>query len=485
MTKHFDFDSLQLNPFIDGKRVSLSNAELLATYDPAEGSALCDIPVSDEHVVSEAVHSAKQALKGAWPKVTPAERSRMLFRVAQLIRKDATRLATLESLDSGKPLREAKGDIETSARYFEYYAGIADKLQGNTIPLGPDFVSFTLHEPVGVTAHIIPWNFPLVTTARGLAPALATGCTAIVKPAEQTPLTALVLADILMEAGIPPGVVNIICGPGELTGARLVQHPDVAHITFTGSVDTGKAVMRAAAAHVASVTMELGGKSPVVVLADANMEEALTGTLKAAFTNAGQVCSAGSRLIVEKTCADAFLTQLLQRIGKFNVGRGLDDPDIGPLISSEQLQRVSRLVSESVAGGAETLTGGNAKKPAGLNGWFYEPTVLLADKPDNLAVQEEIFGPVLTVQIADDFDHACQLAEGTQYGLVAGIYTKDVSRALKFSRFISSGQVFINQYFAGGVETPFGGTKNSGFGREKGLEGLKAYYNVKTVTARL
>jgi acyl-CoA reductase-like NAD-dependent aldehyde dehydrogenase len=485
MTKHFDIANLPLNPFVDGKRISLSNAEVFPTYDPATGTVLREVPVSGEDTVADAVQSARRALKGDWAKVTPAERSRMLFRVAQSIRQDAERLAIIESLDSGKPLREAKGDIETSARYFEYYAGIADKLQGATIPLGPDFVSFTLHEPVGVTAHIIPWNFPLVTTARGLAPALATGCTAVVKPAEQTPLTALILADHLTQAGIPAGVVNVVCGPGESTGAPLVHHPDVAHVTFTGSVETGKIVMRAAASHVASVTMELGGKSPVVVLADANVEDALAGTLKAAFTNAGQVCSAGSRLIIEESCAHRFLSQLLERVGKLGFGRGVDDPDIGPLVSSEQLGKVAGIVSDSVANGAKVLTGGNPKKPAGLDGWFYEPTVLLADDSGNMAVQNEIFGPVLTVQIASDFDHACQLAEGTQYGLVAGIYTKDVSKALRFSRFVSSGQVFINQYFAGGVETPFGGTKNSGFGREKGLEGLKAYYTVKTVTARL
>ncbi|WP_250517918.1 aldehyde dehydrogenase family protein [Caballeronia sp. INDeC2] len=482
MTQLFDFDSINLSPFVDGKRISLSGADVIPTYDAASGSVLCNVPVSDENIVNDAVASAKRALKGPWAKVIPAERSRMLMRVAQLIRKDAARLATIESLDSGKPLREAKGDIETSARYFEYYAGIADKLQGDTIPLGPDFVSFTMHEPIGVTAHIIPWNFPLVTTARGLAPALAAGCTAVVKPAEQTPLTALVLADILTEAGVPPGVVNIICGPGNKTGALLCEHPDVAHVTFTGSVATGKTVMRAAASHVASVTMELGGKSPVVVLADANMDDALNGTLKAAFMNAGQVCSAGSRLVIEKSCADAFLDKLAARVGAFTLGRGIDDPDIGPVISEQQVRKVASIVAES---GAQTLAGGKLGKPSGLNGWFYEPTVLLAKDARSVAVQEEIFGPVLTVQIADDFDHACALAEDTPYGLVGGIYTRDVSKALKFSRHLSAGQIFINQYFAGGVETPFGGTKNSGFGREKGLEGLKAYYAVKTVTARL
>ena len=399
----------------------------------------------------------------------------------------ATPLASPRSspLDSGKPLREAKGDIETSARYFEYYAGIADKLQGDTIPLGPDYVSFTLYEPIGVTAHIIPWNFPLVTTARGLAPALAVGATAVIKPAEQTPLTALLLPDYLVEAGVPPGVVNVICGPGAVTGAPLTAHPDVAHVTFTGSVATGKAVMQAAATHVASVTLELGGKSPVVVLADADRQQALEGVLKAIFTNAGQVCSAGSRLVIERGIADLFLEELVSRVKRFTFGHGIDDPDIGPLISAEQLAKVEALVRDSVAAGAKVVTGGSVVRPGGLSGWFFEPTILIAQDREIKAVQEEIFGPVLTVQIADDFDHACELAEMTSFGLVAGIYTRDISRALRFSRQVPSGQVFINQFFAGGVETPFGGTKNSGFGREKGLEGLKAYYMVKSVTARI
>jgi len=484
MTFQRHLEGISLNPYINGKRRAVSG-DTHSTCDPATGEVLLEIPVSDAAIVDEAVEASRAALKGAWADVTPAERSRMLFRIARAIRVDAQRLASIECIDSGKPLREAISDIETSARYFEYYAGIADKLQGDTIPLGKDFVSFTLHEPVGATAHIIPWNFPLVTTARGLAPALAAGATAVIKPAEQTPLTALMLPDYLEKAGIPAGVVNVVCGPGRTTGAPLTQHPGIAHITFTGSVATGKAVMQAAAFHVASTTMELGGKSPVVVLADADRESALEGVLAAIFTNAGQICSAGSRLIVERNIAESFLASLVERVRAFTFGHGLDNPHIGPVVSKQQLLKIEGIVTESVAAGAELLTGGKIKNPDGLKGWFFEPTVLVAGDPSTKCVQEEIFGPVLTVQIAEDFDHACELAEGTEFGLVAGIYTRDVTKALRFSRRVSSGQVFINQYFAGGVETPFGGTKNSGFGREKGLEGLKAYYSVKTVTARI
>lgn len=485
MTKHEVIEQLALDPYIDGQRFHQKDAKRLPTFDPASGDVLCEVPIASNAAVDAAVTSSKKAMKEEWSRVTPAARSRLLMKVAEHIRRDANRLAVMESLDSGKPLREATGDIETSARYFEYYAGIADKLQGDTIPLGPDHISFTLHEPIGVTAHIIPWNFPLVTTARGLAPALAAGATAIVKPAEQTPLTALALADIIGEAGFPDGVVNVVCGPGRETGASLVAHPDVAHVTFTGSVDTGKVIMKSAADHVASVTMELGGKSPVVVLADSNREEAVEGVLKAIFTNAGQVCSAGSRLVIEESIADAFLSELVERISRFGFGRGLDNPDIGPIISSQQLDKIDRIVGQSVSAGSKVLCGGGIAKPEGLDGWFYEPTVLMADGSKDVAVQKEIFGPVLTVQVAQNFDHACELAECTEFGLVAGIYTRDISKALRFSRKVSCGQVFINQYFAGGVETPFGGTKNSGFGREKGLEGLKAYYTVKTVTARI
>lgn len=484
MTNHAFLEGIPLDPYINGTRSTLSG-EKHPTYDPASGEVICDVPIADAATVDEAVASSKAALKGGWAAVTPAERSRMLIRVAQEIRADAERLAKVESLDSGKPLREAKGDIETSARYFEYYGGIADKLQGDTIPLGPDFVSFTLHEPIGATAHIIPWNFPLVTTARGLAPALAAGATAIIKPAEQTPLTALMLPDYLEKAGIPAGVVNVICGPGKTTGSALTQHPDISHVTFTGSVETGKTVMLAAASHVASVTLELGGKSPVVVLDDADQDAALEGVLKAIFTNAGQVCSAGSRLVIERGCADAFLDKLIKKIKSFTFGRGLDNPDLGPIITKQQLFKIEGIVKDSVSAGAELLTGGKIAHPIDLGGWFFEPTLLLAKDASTKCVQEEIFGPVLTVQIAENFDHACELAEGTSFGLVAGIYTKDVAKALRFGKHISAGQVFINQFFAGGVETPFGGTKNSGFGREKGLEALRSYYSVKTITARI
>ncbi|MCC7016863.1 MAG: aldehyde dehydrogenase family protein [Rhodospirillales bacterium] len=471
---------------IGGERVEAVGGARFATLDPATGIAFAEVPAGGPQDVDRAVASAKKALKGPWLKTTPAERGRILTRAAHLIRRDKDKLARIETLDCGKPLREALGDMETAAGYFEYYAGIADKLQGDTIPLGPDFISFTLHEPVGVTAHIIPWTYPLVTTARGVAPALAAGNTAVIKPAEQTPLTALMLADILAEAGLPAGVYNVVTGFGPEVGAPLSAHPDVAHVTFTGSVPTGKAVMKAAAEHVASVTLELGGKSPVVVLADADLDAAVEGTLKAIYTNAGQVCSAGSRLVVERRLHNAMMERLVARAEKLVLGHGLDDAPLGPLVSDEQLRRVSGLVADARRRGVTVATGGAPATVAGLEGgYFFAPTIFDDVKAIDDVAQEEIFGPVLTVQIVNSPEEAVAIGNSTRYGLVAGIYTADIGKALRFARDIDAGQVFINQYFAGGVSTPFGGVKNSGFGREKGLAALASYFRVKCVTAKI
>ena len=470
--------------YVGGRFVS-PGARTIPTFDPASGGVLAEVASADTSVIDEAVIAARGGLK-AWGRLLPSERARALNRVAQVLRRDADRLAKLESLDSGKPLREARGDVETSARYFEYYAGIADKLQGDSIPLGENFMSLTLKEPIGVTGHIIPWNFPLVTTARGVAPALAAGCTAVVKPAEQTPLSALALARVMEEAAVPAGVYNVVCGDGAEAGEPLVAHGGVDHVTFTGSVETGKRVMRTAAGHVASVTLELGGKSPIVVLDDADLDAALAGTLKAIFMNSGQVCSAGSRLIVKKGVADELLARLAAAASKMGAGRGIDDPDLGPLVSQAQLDKVERYATEGLARGLQALCGGKRLRPKGFeNGWFFEPTVILCPKADDPVVQDEIFGPVLAVQVADDEAQALALANGTSFGLVAGIYTRDVSRALRFARDVSAGQVFVNQYFAGGVETPFGGRRNSGFGREKGLAALQNYTALKTVTFKI
>lgn len=479
-------DNLPKQMVIAGEKVEAVRGLRFETYDPATGQPIGSVPQADTDDVDRAVAAAKAALAGSWRQVLPAERGRILHKVARLLRRDQEHLASVESLNCGKPLRESLADIETAARYFEYYAGAADKLQGDTIPLGLDLVSFTLPEPVGVTAHIIPWNFPLATTARGVAPALAVGNTIVVKPAEQTPLTSLLLADLLQQAGLPEGVYNVVTGLGHEAGAALTAHPDVNHVTFTGSVGTGQTVMRAAAQHIASVTLELGGKSPIIVLADADLDAAVAGTLKGIYLNSGQVCSASSRLIVERAVHTVMLEQLVKSSGQLTHGHGWDDPDLGPLISPQQLTKVSQYVSQAKARGIEVAIGGTPKQVHGLEGgWFFEPTILDQVPASDFVAQEEIFGPVLAVQVVDSPEEALSVANGTQYGLVAGLYTKDISRALTIARDIDAGQVFINQYFAGGVETPFGGNKLSGFGREKGLAALQNYSRIKCITARL
>ncbi len=480
-------DNLDLKMVIGGKRLEASNGARIETEDPATGRVIGSFPAATADDVGRAVESSRVALKGDWRSMTPTARGRVLARAATILRREADRMARIETLDSGKPLREARGDMETSASYFEYYAGMADKLQGDSIPLGPDYMSFTLHEPVGVTAHVIPWNFPLTTTARGVAPALAAGCTAVVKPAALTSLTSLLMADILDEAGLPAGVYNVVSGHGSEAGAALVAHPDIAHVTFTGSVRTGQGIMKTAADHVASVTLELGGKSPVAVLADADLDAAIDGTLKAIYMNAGQVCSAGSRLVVERKVHAEMMERLVARVEAMAPGHGLDEAVIGPLVSADQVRIVADYVDDARrANGLKVLVGGRRLAPEGMEkGHFYAPTIIDDAPPDARVVQEEIFGPVLTVQIVDSPEEVVAVANGTPFGLCAGIYTRDISRAMAFARDVDAGQVFINQYFAGGVPTPFGGTKMSGFGREKGLAALSSYYRVKCITTRL
>lgn len=474
---------------IGGDWVAPDRGEQEESRDPATGRAIGRVALGNVNDVDRAVESSKRAFQGDWRNTTPLERSRILARTAALIRRDAELLARVETLDSGKPIREARGDVETAAGYFEYYAGVADKLQGDSIPLGRDFMSFTIHEPLGVTAHIIPWNFPLVTTARGAAPALAAGNTCVIKPALITSLTALMLAPILKEAGLPDGVYNVVTGRGSDVGDHLTSHPDVAHVTFTGSVPTGIRVMKSAADTIASTTMELGGKSPVVVLKDANIDAAIEGTLKAIFMNAGQVCSAGSRLVVERPVHARMIEGLVAHAEAMQLGHGLDDADIGPLVSRSQLSKVSGFVEDARARGCSIATGGDIVKPdpaTGLSdGFFMQPTIVDDLKDTDRLVQEEIFGPVLAVQIVDSPEEAISAANNTEFGLCGGIYTQDVTRALHFARDMEAGQIFINQYFAGGIPTPFGGVKNSGFGREKGLAALASYYQTKCITARI
>lgn len=472
--------------FIDGAFTSGNNTRMMDSFDPGSGSVFAEFAQGTAQDIDDAVTSARHAFKTFWQKMPPAERGRILTRAAALILENAEQLALVECLDCGKPLNEAFGDVRGAARTFEYYAGSCDKLQGDTFPLADGYLGYSLMEPVGVTAHIIPWNFPISTAARGIAPALAAGCCVVAKPAEQTPFTALLLAQILAEAGLPAGVCNVVTGTGTAAGAPLVNHKDIDQITFTGSVATGQSVMKSAADNVTRLVLELGGKSPAVVLNDCDQEAALDGVLGAIFENAGQICSAGSRLIIERGIHDQFVEQLCTRTKALTLGHGLRDPQVGAINSAAHLEKVAAFVTRARARGAEILTGGEiTSDPETGKGWFYQPTIV-ADRPssDEL-VQEEVFGPVLTVQIAEDADHAVALANDCQFGLVAGIYTQNIGRAHSMARDIDAGQIYINEYFAGGVEVPFGGNKMSGFGREKGLEGLKSYCKIKSIAARI
>jgi aldehyde dehydrogenase (NAD+)/betaine-aldehyde dehydrogenase len=479
-------EGLPQDHFIDGQYRSGSTGEQLATFDPGTGKPFARFAAGGESDVDRAVVAANRALREDWGKATPAQRSRVLSAIAQEVREHADRLAVVESLDSGKRLVEAQADVRGVIRTFEYYAGAADKIQGDSLPLGADYVGFTVEEPVGVAAQIIPWNYPIGTAARGIAPALAAGCAVVAKPAEQTPLSALLLAELAWRAGLPRGVLNVVTGTGAAAGAALVSHPDVHHITFTGSVATGQRVMRSAADNITRVLLELGGKSPVAVLADCDVEAALDGVMGAIYENAGQICSAGSRLIIERRLHDMFMDRLLQRIQRLRLGHGLANPDVGPVNSAQHLSRIDQHVSAAAGRGNPVLTGGKTGRPDGApGGWFYAPTVIAAESAGDPVVQEEIFGPVLVVQKADDLDEVIALANGTDYALVAGIYTSDISKAYRFARQVDAGQVYINEYFAGGIEVPFGGNRKSGFGREKGLEGIRSYCKLKSVVAKI
>jgi len=470
--------------FIDNEFRPASEGRRFTTIDPSTEAVLAEVARGGAEDVDIAVRGADAARRGPWHELTPAARGILLLRLADALEARTDEIARIETLDVGKPLRESRSDVAGVCATIRYNAGAADKMEGATIPLGGGFVDFTLLEPLGVTAHIVPWNYPLGMVARSLAPALAAGCTAVIKPAEQSPLSALLFADICRAVGFPAGVVNVVTGFGEEAGAALVAHPLVRGITFTGSVETGRKVYAGAAAGLKTVVLELGGKNPMIVLPDADLDRAARDACDGAFGNSGQICSSSSRILLHRSIRDPFLDRLTALAAKLGVGPGLDDLDLGPLVSAEHYARVMSYLDAGKAAGARTRLGGG--RPKNLNrGYFVAPTIFDRVAPDSVIAREEIFGPVAVAIDFDSEDEAVTLANGLGYGLVAGVYSRDISRALGLAQRVEAGSVWVNGWFIGGVQAPTGGIKDSGIGRERGLPGIRNYLSIKNIGIRL
>jgi phenylacetaldehyde dehydrogenase len=474
---------------IDGKWKDAKSAKRFDVIDPATGQAIAAVAEADAADVDEAVKSARRALEtGPWSKTSPQDRSKLIWKLADLLESHADEIAQLEALDNGKPIRDARNvDLPGSYEILRYMAGWATKINGETITVSApgSWHAYTLREPIGVVGQIIPWNFPLMMAAWKIAPALAAGCTIVLKPAEQTPLSALRLGQLIQEAGFPDGVVNILTGFGETAGAALAAHPDVDKVAFTGSTEVGKLIVQAAAGNLKKVSLELGGKSPAIVFPDADMDVAINGTSSAIFFNMGQCCTAGSRLYAHKRVFDRLMQGVADRAGKIRVGHGLDpQTQLGPLVSDEQFKRVTGYLETGRQQGAKVVTGGSR---VGEEGYFVQPTVLTDTKPDMSVVREEIFGPVVCAIPFDDddLDRIARTANDTSYGLAASIWTRDLGIAHKLARRIKAGTVWINTHNFGDPALPFGGYKQSGWGREMGYEAIELYTEVKAIAAAL
>ncbi|MGY4802217.1 aldehyde dehydrogenase family protein [Teichococcus aerofrigidensis] len=473
---------------IGGQWVDARSGKTFPVHDPANGQQIATVAEGGAEDIDAAVRAARKAFEdGPWPRMKPTERGKLVWKLAEVIERHAEELAQLESLDNGKPISDARAvDVPFSAELLRYMAGWCTKITGQQIPLSApgEWHAYSIREPVGVVGQIIPWNFPFMMAAWKIAPALAAGCTIVLKPAEQTPLTAIRLGELIEEAGFPPGVVNVVTGDGT-PGAALAAHPDVDKVAFTGSTEVGKLIVKAAAGNLKKVSLELGGKSPAVVFPDADLSVAIPGAATGIFFNIGQCCTAGSRLFVHERIFDRMMSGLAGEAGKWRIGHGLEpETRIGPLVSQEQFDRVSGYLAAGKQAGAEVVTGGERH---GNEGYFIKPTVLAKTTPEMSVVKEEIFGPVVCAMPFndDDLERIAREANNTAYGLAASIWTRDIGIAHRMARRIKAGSVWINVHNFNDVALPFGGYKQSGWGREMGYEAIELYTETKAVAAML